>query len=448
VAVGAVPETQYAETGDGVRLAYQVWGVDGTPDLVVAKPEPPVDMMWEEPKLRPLFDHLGTFSRNIWFDRRGSGSSDPLMPAQTRGLDGWLEDIATVTAAAGSERAALVGMADAGTAAILYAATHPERVSALILFNAYARFFRGSDYPCGPPAEVASRYVESVAAVWATMAEIEVVAPSMVDDERWCRWLMRAQRLHGSPRATAEFFREVADTNVHHVLGSIQAPTLVLQRRGDRHVRVEHGRYLATHIPGAVYRELDGDDHFFYAGDTDELADEIEEFLTGVRPVSVTDRVLATVLFTDVVGSSEKATEMGDRAWRKLLDAHDAVVRTHLERFRGREVKTTGDGFLATFDGPARAIHCALELVASLRGLGLDIRAGLHTGEIEVRDDDIGGIGVHIGARVTALAGAGEVLVSSTVKDLVAGSGITFEDRGEHGLKGVPGSWRLLRVEG
>jgi class 3 adenylate cyclase len=237
------------------------------------------------------------------------------------------------------------------------------------------------------------------------------------------------------------------ETNVHHVLPSIQVPTLVLHRRGDRQARVEHGRYLADHIPGAAYRELDGDDDLFCVGDTGVLADEIEEFLTGVRPGPPIDRVLTTVLFTDIVDSSKKAAEMGDRAWHKLLDAHDAVVRTQLERFRGREIKTTGDGFLATFDGPARGTRCASELVLGLRSLGLAIRAGLHTGEVEVREDDIGGIAVHVGSRVADLAGAGQVLVSSTVKDLVAGSGIEFDDRGEHELKGVPGTWRLFAVE-
>jgi class 3 adenylate cyclase len=293
---------------------------------------------------------------------------------------------------------------------------------------------------------MSERYIDAVRATWGTAAQVEINAPSMVSNERWCRWFMRAQRLGGSPAAAARFFRATADTTVHHVLASIQAPTLILHRRGNRVARVEHGRFLAEHIPGAVYRELDGDDHLIFTGDTEALGDEIEEFLTGVRPALATDRVLATVLFTDIVGSSQRAAELGDRAWRKLLDAHDAVVRIQLERFRGREVKTTGDGFLATFDGPARAIHCAVDLAVGLRSLGLDIRAGLHTGEVEARGDDIGGIAVHTGARVAALAKAGEVLVSSTVKDLVAGSGIEFKDRGEHELRGVPGTWKLFSV--
>ena len=443
-----IPETRYAEAVDGVHVAYQMWGAGPIDLVVVPNAYVPIDMMWEEPRLRSFLKRLGTFSRTIWLDRRGWGSSDPLTFEATPSLDSWMEDIAAVVAAADSERGALVGLGEGGTSAMLYAATYPERVSALVLFNAYARFLRGPDYPCGLPVEMAERYIEAVRGSWATMAQIATTSPSMVSNESWCRWTMRAERLGGSPATLARFFRAITDTNMHHVLPSIQTPTLVLHRRGNRHVRVEHGRYLAEHIPGALYRELEGDDHLFAAGDTDTLADEIEEFLTGVRPAPPTDRVLATVLFTDIVGSSQKAAELGDRAWRKLLDAHDAVVRTQLERFRGREVKTTGDGFLATFDGPARAIRCAADLAGGLRSLGLDIRAGLHTGEVEVRGDDIGGIAVHTGARVAALARPGEVLVSSTVKDLVAGSGIAFEDRGEHELKGVPGTWTLYSVTG
>jgi class 3 adenylate cyclase len=403
--------------------------------------------LWEEPHLRALLERFGTFSRSIWLDRRGSGSSDALTLEAIPSLDAWLDDIAAVMSAAGSERATLMGMSEAGTTAMLYAATHPERVSALVLFNTYARFLKGPDYPCGLPPELARRYIEISHANWGRMANVEMAAPSMVSNQRWCRWFSRSQRLSGSPAAMAKFFQALMDTTVHHVLTSVQAPTLILHRRGNRHARVEHGRYLAEHIPDGVYRELDGDDHVFFAGDADILADEVQEFLTGVRPAPATDRVLATVLFTDIVGSSQKAVELGDRAWHKLLDAHDAVVRTQLEQFRGREVKSTGDGFLATFDGPARAIRCAVTLASGLRDLGLQIRAGLHTGEVEVRAHDVGGIAVHIGARVQALAEPAEVLVSSTVKDLVAGSGIEFEDRGEHELKGTLGSWRLYSVQ-
>jgi class 3 adenylate cyclase len=439
------PATHYAQLGDA-RIAYQVWG-DGPLDLVWARSLwQPVDLLWDEPQVAHVLERLGGFARNICFDSQGMGSSSALAPEMFSGPEVWLDDLGAVMAGAGSERAALLGVEDGGPGALLYAATFPERVSALVLVNTHARFVRAADYPVGMPSEVVDRYVEAIRADWATMAMAEVVAPSMVNDERWARWWLRSQRLAITPDAAASGWRTLTQTNVHHVLSSIQAPTLVLHRRGDRHVRVEHGRYLAEHIPDATYRELDGDDHLFFTGDSDAMVDEIEEFLTGVRPPVKTNRVLATVLFTDIVGSSERASELGDESWRTLLDAHDAVVRTQLERFGGREINTTGDGFVATFDGPARAVRCAVDVVAALRSLGIEIRAGLHTGEVELRDHDIGGIAVHTAARVQALAQPGQVVVSRTVVDLVAGSGLKFEDRGEHELKGVPGLWRLFSV--
>jgi class 3 adenylate cyclase len=357
-----------------------------------------------------------------------------------------MDDLGAVMASAGSKQCAALGLDHGGPGALLYAATFPDRISALVLVNTHARFVRATDYPVGMPPERIERFLEAVRANWATMPMLEFLAPSMVDDERWCRWWLRAQRLATTPELVTAGWRTIAETNIHHVLSSIQAPTLVLHRRGDRHVRVDHGRYLAEHIPGATYRELDGDDHLFFAGDTDALVDEIEEFLTGVRPPVQTNRVLATVLFTDIVGSSERASELGDERWRTLLDAHDAVVRSQLDRFQGREINTTGDGFVATFDGPARAVRCAVEIASALPPLGIEIRAGIHTGEVELRGDDIGGVSVHIAQRVQAAAAPGEVLVSRTVTDLVAGSGINFEDRGEQQLKGIPGSWNLFAV--
>jgi class 3 adenylate cyclase len=440
VAEPGIPDTQYAPVGDE-RVAYQVWG-SGPVDLIACRPfEAPIDLLWQEPRVVRTLERLGSFARNIWFDARGSGSSSPAM---FMGPETWLDDVDAVMAAARSEQGAILGLQDGGTGALLYAATFPERVSALILVNSHARFVQADDYPMGMPADILERYCEVIRSEWATKAFIEFSAPSMVDDERWSQWWMRSQRLTTTPELGVAGWRRVIDTNVYHVLPSIQAPTLVLQRRGNRHVRVDHGRYLAEHIPNAVYRELDGDDHLFLAGDTDELIDEIEEFLTGVRPPATTDRVLATVLFTDIVGSSEMASKLGDERWRKLLDAHDAVVRSQLERFRGREINTTGDGFVATFDSPARAIRCATEITRTVQGLGMEVRAGLHTGEVELRGDDIGGISVHTAARVQARSRPGEVLVSRTVVDLVAGSGIDFEQRGEHELKGVPGAWQLF----
>jgi class 3 adenylate cyclase len=440
------PETQYARSSDAY-LAYQVWG-KGPSDLVVAASatQGPVDLMWDEPGVARTLERLGEFARIIWFDPRGRGGSSAVSPVWGSAPELWMEDAEAVLAAAGSTRAALLGIGEGGPAAMLYAATYPGRVSALVLVNSFARFVRATDYPIGLPAEDTDRYIAAVQENWATTAHQEFVAPSMVCNEPWSRWWRRSMRLSSTPEAIAARWRTVTDTNVHHVLASVQAPTLVLHRREDRHVRVEHGRYLAQQIPGATYRELDGDDSMFFAGDSDALVDEIEEFLTGIRPAVQTNRVLATVLFTDIVGSSEHASAMGDDRWRVLLDAHDAVVRSQLERFRGREINTTGDGFVATFDGPARAIRCAVDVVASLLPLGIEIRAGLHTGEVEQRGNDIGGIAVHTAQRVQSHARPGEVLVSRTVTDLVAGSGISFESRGAHELKGIPGTWTLFAV--
>ena len=442
------PETRYAKTADGVHVAYQVWG-EGPFDLVVLRdPSFPVDLIWEEPSLVAILERLGGFARNIWMDARGAGSSDALTLEALPNLEAWNDDLIAVMAAVGSSRAALAGFGAAGCPTMFFAASFPERVSALILFNAYARFVRGGGYPCGLPPEMRDRYVDLVRRAWGTPATLDALAPSMKGNARWCRWFLRSQRLGTSSAGAGFFFDTVmGDTNVLDVLASIQAPTLVVHRRQNTHIRVEHGRYLAEHIPGCSYKEVPGSDHAFCAGDTDALVDEIEEFLTGVRPAPPTERVLATVLFTDIVGSSHRASEIGDRAWRTLLDAHDAIVRAHLERYRGREVKTTGDGVLATFDAPARAIRCACAIREAITGLGLELRSGLHTGEIELRGDDVAGIGVVIGQRISAVAGPNEVLVSRTLTDLVAGSGIDFEDRGEHALKGVPGTWRLFAIK-
>lgn len=440
------PETRYARVGEAY-VAYQVWG-DG-PDLVALHVGTSgcVDLVWEQPGGVGALERLGGFARNIWFDRRGEGSSSGLTAGTVSGgAEVWMDDTTAVIDAACTGKVALLGVAEAGVDAMLYAASFPDRVSALILVDTFARFVRAPDYPLGISPELVPRYVEAVEANWADVANLEQVAPTMIGDPRWVRWWLRAQRLTITPEGVAAMWRALIETNVHHVLPTIQVPTLVLHRRGDRHIRVEHGRYLAEHIPGATYRELDGDDHMFFAGDTDAMIDEIEEFLTGVRPPVMTDRVLATVLFTDIVASSERAADMGDTAWRRVLDAHDVVVRSQLERYRGREVNTTGDGFVATFDGPARAIRCAVDTVTALRPLGVEVRVGLHTGEVELRGHDIGGIAVHTAQRVQSKAEPGQILVSRTVTDLVAGSGIAFRDHGEHDLKGIPGVWRLFAV--
>jgi class 3 adenylate cyclase len=359
-----------------------------------------------------------------------------------------MEDVRVVMDAAHSERAALVGCAEGGPMAMLFAATYPERTSALILVDTCARLLRDVEYPWGIPADRVSLFLDRLRELWGTGNFAPLLAPSVAHDARFRRWLARYERLAIAPQAHIPMYAAYLEWDVRAVLPSIRVPTLVLHRIGDRHIRVGHARYLAEHIPRAKYVELPGEDHLFFAGDGERMLAEIEAFLTGVRPMPEIDRVLATVLFTGIVGSTERAATLGDRAWRALLDTHHGVIRRELERHRGREVKTVGDGFLATFDGPARAILCACDIRDGLRPLGIEIRAGLHTGECELMDDDVRGVAVHIGARVAASAGPGEVIVSSTVKELVAGSGLRFIDRGTHVLQGVPGAWRLFAVDG
>jgi class 3 adenylate cyclase len=439
-------ETRYAASSDG-HVAYQVVG-NGPRDLVfVPNWGSNVDVMWEEPSLAHFLRRLATFSRLICFDKRGTGVSDPVPLATLPTLEQWMEDVSSVMDAVGSERTALLGDAEGGQMAMLFAATHPQRVSALILSNTAARHLRDDDYPWGLPARSVEPFLEKMRQFWGRGGLVDVMAPSVAHDARFRRWYGRYERLSLPPQAITAMYISQLDRDLRSVLPTIQVPTLVLHRAGNRHLRVGHGRYLADHIPNAKFVELPGDDHYFHVGDVEVVVAEIEEFLTGVRPVAEFDRVLATVLFTDIVGSTERAATLGDRAWRALLDTHNAIVRGEITRHRGREIKTAGDGFLATFDGPARAIRCAAAINDQVRPLGIEIRAGLHTGECELIGDDVGGIAVHIGARVVGEAGAGEVLVSSTVKDLVAGSGIRFADRGVRPLKGVPGEWRLFAVE-
>jgi class 3 adenylate cyclase/pimeloyl-ACP methyl ester carboxylesterase len=437
------PETQYAKSGD-VHIAYQVLG-EGPLDLVfVPGAVSHLELAWEEPLFTHFLQRLASFSRLICLDKRGTGMSDRVAGIAT--LEQRMDDVRAVMDAAGSTRAALFGVSEGGPMSVLFAATYPERVSALILYGALVKGVRSPDFPWAPTLEQRERSLEGIEQRWGRVSNLGIRAPSVADDERFVQWWLGYQRLAASPGAVVALRRMNAEIDVRHVLPAIGVPTLVLHRAEDRDIPVEVGRYLAEHIPGAKYVELPGVDHFPFVGDADALLDEIEEFLTGVRPVAEPDRVLATVLFTDIVRSTERAAELGDRRWRDLLESHYAVVRRELGRFRGREVKTAGDGFLATFDGPARAIRCACAITDSVRPLGLQIRAGLHTGECELMGDDVGGIAVHIGARVAAGAEPGEVLVSSTVKDLVAGSGIRFVDRGAHTLKGVPGEWRLFGV--
>ena len=442
-----LPETKYAKSGD-IHIAYQVLG-NGPLDLMIVPGfVTHIEHIWEEPLAARFYKRLASFSRLILLDKRGTGLSDRVADHALPTLEQRMDDVRAVMDAVGSERAALFSVSEGGSMCLLFAATYPERTSGLILFGCYARRSWAPDYTWGATPEENRVQLESIESGWGNAWAIEMRAASLADDEHFRHWYATHYRLGASPGAAMALAKMNAEIDVRHILPSIRIPTLILQRRGDRTVRVEHGRYLAEHIPGAKYVELEGIDHIPFIGDADSVLGHIEEFLTGVRPVPEPDRVLATVLFTDIVGSTERAAALGDRRWRELRDTHHAIVRRELARYRGREVETAGDSFLATFDGPARAIRCALTVRDAVRQLGIEIRAGLHTGEVELMDDKVGGLAVHIGARVAAQAGASEVLVSSTVKDLVAGSGIQFSDRGTFALKGVPGEWNLFAVEG
>jgi class 3 adenylate cyclase len=440
------PETRYAPSRDGY-IAYQVVG-DGPLDLVfIPFWTSNIEVMWEEPSLVRFLRALSTFSRVLCFDKRGTGVSDPVPLAALPTLEEWMDDVRAVMDAGGSKRAALLGSGEGGQMAMLFAASHPERVSALILVDTCARYLRDVDYPWGLPADRVPRFLRRLEELWGTGRFVDHLAPSVAHDDRFRRWYGRYERLMSGPRAMATMYAAHLERDLRGMLPSIRVPTLVLHRVGDRQIRIGHGRYLAQHIPAAKYVELPGKDHLFYVGDTETMLGEIEEFLTGVRPLPESGRVLATVLFTDIVTSTERSAQVGDRRWKDLLDQHDTLIRRELERHRGRLVKNTGDGILATFDGPARGIRCAQAIATGVKALGIEVRAGLHTGEVELRGDDVTGMGVNIAARVMDAAGPGAVVVSSTVKDLVAGSGVHFADRGAHHLRGVPGEWRLFVVE-
>jgi class 3 adenylate cyclase len=439
------PETRYARSGD-VSIAYQVVG-EGSVDLVLAFPfVSHLDLLWESPAQAHFIRRLGSFARVIAFDRRGVGLSDPVEGAAT--LEERMDDVRAVMDAAGSERAALLGMSEGATMCMLFAATYPERTLALVLWGAMARSTAAHDYPWAPPKEaLVEANEELISPLWGQGATIEIFSPSLADDPRAREQQARLERQAASPMRVKQLFEMFLDTDVRGALPLIQAPTLVLQRRGDRAVNHRAACWLAGQIEGSRYVELEGEDHFPWVGDGgSEALDEIEEFLTGVRPGPAPERVLATVLFTDIVDSTRVAAELGDRRWRELLEEHQGLVRERLERFGGREVKTTGDGFLAIFDGPTRAVECARAIGDDMPALGIEVRAGLHTGEVELIGDDIGGIAVHVAARIAALADGGSVLASRTVRDLATGSGIEFDPAGSHSLKGVPDEWEIYDV--
>ena len=444
--VAGQPQTRYARSGT-VSIAYQVIG-DGPRDLVfVAGWVTHLEAGWDEPLLARFRRRLASFSRLILFDKRGTGMSDRVADRDLPTLEERMDDVRAVMDAAGSERAAILGHSEGGPMAMLFAATYPDRTTALITIGAYARRVWDPEYPWAPTPEQRQRFFDLIERDWGSEVDLATVAPTLANDEPFKRRYASYSRLSASPGAALVLARMNTDVDVRAVLPAIRVPTLVLHRGGDLDSNVEEGRFIAGRIPGATFVELAGRDHLPWVGDQDALVDEIEEFLTGIRPTPHPERVLATVLFTDIVGSSERAAALGDQGWRDLLEQHHALVRRELSRFRGQEISTTGDGFFATFDGPARAVRCAVASRDRLREIGVEIRAGLHTGECERMGDNLGGTAVHIGSRVAGLAGPGKVLTSSTVKDLVAGSGIVFADRGAHALKGIPGRWRLFGVK-
>jgi pimeloyl-ACP methyl ester carboxylesterase len=441
------PTTRYARSGS-VSIAYQVVG-NGPRDLVwVSGWVSHLEAGWDEPRQAGFRRRLASFSRLILFDKRGTGMSDRVADKDLPTLEQRMDDVRAVMDAAGSERAAIVGQSEGGSMAMLFAATYPERTNALITIGAYAKRVWDPEYPWAPTPEQRQGFFDMIERDWGGEIDMSDLAPSLAADETFKRHLATYFRLSASPGSALALARMNTQIDVRHVLPTIRVPTLVLHRTGDLDSNVAEGRYIAERIPGAKFVELPGADHMPWVGNQEDILDEVEEFLTGIRPAPQPDRVLATVLFTDIVNSTERAASLGDKAWRDVLEHHHASVRRELTHFRGQEITTTGDGFLATFDGPARAVRCAVAIRDSLHESGLEVRAGVHTGECERMGDNIGGLAVHIGSRVAGLADPGEVLASSTVKDLIAGSGIVFEDRGIQTLKGIPGDWRVFRVAG
>jgi class 3 adenylate cyclase len=437
------PETRYANSG-GVSIAYQVLG-EGPLDLVVVTGfASNLDIYWEEPSVDRFYRRLASFSRLILFDKRGTGLSDRV--AELPSLEVRMDDVRAVMDAAGSPRAALFGSSEGGPMCALFAATYPERTLALIMHGSYARPLVAPGYEWGRSQELNAAMLRDIERNWGKPIGLRMRAPSMSHDERFAQWWARLLRMGASPSAAIALQQMNSAIDIRDVLPSIRVPALILHSVDDQSLNVGLGRYLAEHIPRAKFVELPGPDHVPYLSDSQTITDEIEEFLTGVRHEPALDRVLATVLFTDIVGATETAARLGDQRWRELLVSHHDAVRRELARFRGREIDTAGDGFFATFDGPARAVRCACAIRDAMWPLGIELRAGVHTGECEVMGVKVGGIAVHIGARIANCAAAGEVLVSRTVKDLVAGSGLEFVDRGEPTLKGVPGSWPLFAV--
>lgn len=439
------PKTKFTQSGD-TSIAYQVLG-SGPFDLVVVPGFiSHLEQAWEDPAYSRFLERLASFSRLILFDKRGTGLSDRISGVPT--LEERMDDVRAVMDAAGSERAALFGISEGGPMSVLFSATYPERTSALVLYGSIAKGSYAPDYPWAAELDdELEAWLEDWRKDWGGPIGIEYWAPSVANDEMFRQWWAKYLRLGASPSAVINIFRMNAQIDVRNILPVVHVPTLVLHRSGDLAVNPEEGRYLARHIPTARFVELNGNDHLWWVGDSDSIVDEIHEFLTGERPAIESDRALATILFTDIVDSTNQASNMGDQRWRDHLDRHNRLMHNEISRFNGRVVKDTGDGFLATFDGPARAIQCAIVVNEQLRQLGIEIRTGLHTGEVELGESDVRGVAVHIAARVLEQASPNEVWASRTVKDLVVGSRFQFSEKGDYSLKGVEGDWALFAVE-
>lgn len=441
------PVTRYVKS-DGVHIAYQVLG-EGPFDVVfVPGFVSNVEATWQSPVRAAFFRRLASFCRLIMFDKRGTGMSD--RGSQIFSLEQRMHDVRAIMDEVGSERAALFGISEGGPMSLLFSATYPERVRALVLYGTYARRSWAPDFPFGWRDEQWDAVIENADQHWGSTSgfDFRMWAPSIAGDPAKLEQMAAYFRAAASPGAVVAVWTMNREIDVRDVLPSTRVPTIILHRDGDRVLNIEHARYMSQRIPGAKLVELKGIDHVPWIGDGEDILGHVEEFLTGARQEVEPDRVLATVLFTDIVGSTERAVELGDRRWRNVLESFHALSRAQVDQFRGREIDTAGDGQFASFDAPARAVRCAASICSAAQRLGVEVRAGVHTGEVERMGEKLGGLAVHIGARVMALAKGGEVLVSGTVKDIVAGSGLTFEERGTHALKGVPGEWRLYRASG
>lgn len=438
-----VPEVRYTGAS-GVNIAYQVFGEGAVDVVLVPGWVSNLDVMWEEPRLADWLRRLGSFARVMLFDKRGTGLSDRVTETPT--LEERMEDVRAVMEAVGSGRAAVMGYSEGGPMCALFAATYPERTRALVMIGSYPRRIRAPDFPLGPSREEIESFIARIPAEWGTEFALDLRAPSLAGDGRFAAWWARFLRSGTSPAAAEALTRANMEIDVRAVLPTIRVPTLILHATGDRSCPVAFSRYMAERIPGARLVEIDSDDHLPWLEGGDEMLAAIEEFLTGSHHEAAADRVLGTIMFTDIVGSTEILAESGDAAWQRMRAAHDEVVRANLAAFGGREMNTTGDGFLALFDGPARAVRCARNICAATARQGLAVRVGLHTGECAVAGSEVSGLAVHIAARIADLAPAGGVLVSRTVRDLVAGSGLVFEDAGIHRLRGVPEAWALYHA--